>query len=81
VTATKHVAMRPSFYCAICHEPWPCKPSKAELRHEFRDDQTGLFIYLGSQLEGALEAAIRNHDWKRVDNLYERFIGWVRASD
>ncbi|MFI5494464.1 hypothetical protein [Actinoplanes sp. NPDC051859] len=75
-----HTPRQPSLDCSVCDQPWPCAPAKVELSEEFHGNRTGLTIYLGTYMDSALREAITDHEWGRVDNLYERFLGWVRSS-
>ncbi|GIE94069.1 hypothetical protein Ari01nite_15340 [Paractinoplanes rishiriensis] len=75
--ALAHVALRPSFDCGKCGEPWPCAPAKVELAEQFQADLLGLSTYLGAQMVDAMEQATGNCAWGRVDNLFDRFLGWI----
>jgi hypothetical protein len=72
-----HVALRPSFDCAKCGEPWPCAPAKVEMAEEYRGDVLGMGYFLGLQMADAMDQATHDHAWGRVDNLFDRFLGWV----
>lgn len=74
----EHVPIRPSFDCACCGESWPCAPAKVLLLEEHRGNRLSITMYLSVYMEEALGEAIRDHAWGRVDDLYERFLGWVR---
>ncbi|MGK5677741.1 flavin reductase [Actinoplanes sp. URMC 104] len=73
-----HTPERPGFGCAVCRRPWPCPPAKVQLSEEYAGDLTGLCVYLSAQLGDAIEEAVRDHNWGRVDDLYDRFVSWAR---
>jgi hypothetical protein len=77
VNELAHAALRPSFECAKCGQPWPCAPAKVEMAEEYQDDIFGMGYFLGLQMADAMDQATHNHAWGRVDNLYDRFLGWV----
>ncbi|WP_347404376.1 hypothetical protein [Micromonospora sp. WMMD961] len=41
-----HVAARPSWRCRVCGAAWPCSPARLSLLGEYRENRTGLLIYL-----------------------------------
>ena len=69
-----HLPERPSWRCRVCREPWPCKPSKADLIATM--DRVGRVIYMNSHMADAIS------DQAEFDatDMYDRFIGWARAS-
>ena len=73
----EHLPKRPSWDCEFCKEPWPCPAARVELAKEFKDSSISLSIYCATQLHAALEEAMHQHDWVKVDDLYERFMGWL----
>ncbi|MFI5494221.1 hypothetical protein [Actinoplanes sp. NPDC051859] len=73
-----HTPTQPSFDCSVCDEPWPCAPAKVELAEEYLGHGIALAIYMSIHLDNALREAIADHEWGRVDDLYDRFLGWVR---
>ncbi|TNH23066.1 flavin reductase [Micromonospora orduensis] len=68
-----HVAARPSWRCRVCGAAWPCSPARLALLGEYRENRTGLLIYLATLLD---EAA---GDLTDHDGLAERFLTWARA--
>lgn len=76
-----HMPHRPDWDCGNCGEPWPCAPAKVQLAEEHKDCPTRLSIYMSNQMGEALEEAVHNHDWGKVDDLFERFVGWVKGDD
>jgi hypothetical protein len=72
-----HLPLRPSFDCATCGEPWPCASARVELIQEYHEQTMRLLQYLAGQMGDAMGQAVKSHDWGRVDNLYDRFLGWV----
>ncbi|WFE52360.1 flavin reductase [Micromonospora sp. WMMD1155] len=68
-----HVAARPSWRCRVCGAAWPCSPARLSLLGEYRDNRTGLLIYLAALLD---EAA---GDLPGHDPLTDRFVTWARA--
>ena len=77
VLVVSHVPLRPGFDCARCGQPWPCPPGKVELAEQYHGDVLGLSRYLGAELADAMEQAVADQSWGRVDNLYDRFLGWI----
>ena len=78
-TVMAHAPHRPDWQCIECGEAWPCAPAKVLLSEEYPHDPAGLTIYMSGQMEQALAEAVRDHRWGRVDDLFERFVGWVRG--
>jgi hypothetical protein len=72
-----HLPEHPSFDCSTCGEPWPCAPAKVELSEEYLGDVISLAMYLSQHMAEAVDAAVRDRRWRQVDNLYDRFLGWV----
>jgi hypothetical protein len=72
-----HTPLRPSYACGNCGELWPCPPAKAELTEQHQDDTLRLGQYLGAHMADAMEAATANPGWGRVDDLFDRFMGWM----
>ncbi|GGM41212.1 hypothetical protein ACFFX1_12875 [Dactylosporangium sucinum] len=67
----RHVANRPSWHCATCDEPWPCR----ERQIKFLEDYQGRRHFLRALLalwmyEAAEEMGVSAGD------LHERFVGW-----
>ena len=74
-----HAPHRPDWLCPECDEAWPCAPAKVLLSEEYQHNPASLTIYMSGQMEEALAEAVRDHRWGRVDDLFERFVGWVRG--
>ncbi|MFI7573871.1 flavin reductase [Micromonospora sp. NPDC049497] len=68
-----HVAARPSWRCRVCGAAWPCSPARLALLAEYRENRTGLLIYLGALLYEATD------DLTESDGLADRFLTWARA--
>ncbi|MFI5492519.1 hypothetical protein [Actinoplanes sp. NPDC051859] len=75
-----HTPLQPSLDCSVCDQPWPCAPAKVELLEEFKGNLTSLMVYLGTYLDRAMREAVSDHHWGRVDNLFDRFVGWARSN-
>ncbi|NJP34685.1 flavin reductase [Micromonospora thermarum] len=71
-----HVAARPSWRCRVCGAAWPCSPARLALLGEYRENRTGLLIYLGTLMAEAVE----DLNGQAVPaNLHDRFLTWARA--
>ncbi|MFD6565525.1 flavin reductase [Micromonospora profundi] len=68
-----HVAARPSWRCRVCGAAWPCSPARLALLGEYRENRTGLLIYLATLLNEATS------DLAGRDRLTDRFLTWARA--
>ena len=71
-----HVPLRPGFDCARCGQPWPCAPAKVELAEQYHGNTLSLGHYLSVEMADAMQHAV-DPGWGRVDNLYDRFLGWI----
>ncbi|MFI5495260.1 hypothetical protein [Actinoplanes sp. NPDC051859] len=80
MTVLTHLPLQPSLDCSVCKCPWPCALAKAELREEFCGNRTSLTSYLTAYMQSAYREAVADHQWGVADNLYERFLGWVRSN-
>ncbi|WJK38744.1 flavin reductase [Solwaraspora sp. WMMA2056] len=74
VAEVDHVAVRPSWRCRVCGQPWPCDPAKAQLIAAY--DRIGLCMYVA---ERSVEAA---HDLPGLSPAvaYVRFLAWARTA-
>lgn len=72
-----HIALRPSWNCCLCGDPWPCHPAKGRLLIEYRHAATSLGLYLAIQW---IEASKDLENEVLSDELWSRFIGWHRPS-
>ena len=79
ISLDQHIALRPGFDCGSCGQPWPCAPAKVRLAEEYVKDKLSLRLYLNLMCFEAISEAIKDHDWKKVDDLYERFVGWAEV--
>jgi hypothetical protein len=70
----EHTPERPTWDCRRCTKPWPCDPARERLRKEYAEYPTVTALYLTSQQRHYLDDS---PDFS-LDELYERFIGWVR---
>ncbi|WP_230394981.1 flavin reductase [Plantactinospora alkalitolerans] len=57
----KHLPAYPSYRCRGCTDPWPCRSARLALATAYRDDRTGLMVYLGAHLARALQALPDTH--------------------
>ncbi|MEV0809513.1 flavin reductase [Micromonospora sp. NPDC050200] len=73
-----HAPMRPLWRCRNCAAEWPCQPARLALLVEYRDDRTGLLVYLGGLMAEATDQLAQLHPQTRLD-LTERFLAWARA--
>jgi hypothetical protein len=72
---TTHVAVRPSWQCTECGQAWPCRAGRRQLLTEHADSQISLALYLSSCL---VEAA-QDLPQQAANDLYSRFVGWLRS--
>ncbi|WP_433114747.1 flavin reductase [Micromonospora sp. CA-246542] len=70
-----HVAARPSWRCRVCGAAWPCSPARLALLGEYRENRTGLLIYLAT----LLDEATANLPSTDPESLTNRFLAWARA--
>lgn len=77
--ALTHAPRRPSYDCSNCGQPWPCAPAKTELAEQYRDAAISLTNYLSSHMAEAMDQARHDPAWGRVNNLFDRFVGWTRT--
>ncbi|MGN9775339.1 flavin reductase [Micromonospora sp. H33] len=71
-----HVAARPSWRCRVCGAAWPCSPARLGLLGEYRENRTGLLIYLGTLM---VEAMTDLNGQIPPAALTDRFLTWARA--
>lgn len=74
-----HAPHRPDWRCIECDEVWPCTPAKVLPSGERLDDPASLTIYMSGQVE--LAQAVSDYRWGRVDDPFDRFVGWVQGGD
>ena len=75
---TWHRADRPSWYCVICDQPWPCAPAKVELAEEFLNDRVSGTIYLAMCMHDAIDDNFYRAGPAPAE-LWNRFLGWYVA--
>jgi hypothetical protein len=73
---SSHHATRPSWLCGGCGGPWPCPTSQRELLAEF----DGAYVPLSLYMSAHLADAAGDLGFLPTAELYQRFIGWVRAA-
>jgi hypothetical protein len=71
-----HLPVRPGGSCQDCGGPWPCPTQQAALLAEFSDAPATLLIYLSLHLVEAIE----HNEVDTAEDLYARFLGWVRPA-
>ena len=72
----EHVALRPTWECLVCAEPWPCAVAKEAMRAEFRSFPSVMTIYMSAQMFDAAEDFMAQG--VQPPDLYERFLAWTR---
>jgi hypothetical protein len=81
VVIDQHTPLRSGFDCATCGQLWPCAPAKVLLCEQFEGRASTLVRYLGAQMGEAVGEALGDRRWGRVDDMYQRFVGWVPRGD
>jgi hypothetical protein len=71
---TTHIPDRPSWRCRHCQAPWPCIPGRADMNANM--DRAARVIYLSLQMAQANE----DQPHFTVEELFDRFLVWARAS-
>jgi hypothetical protein len=74
-----HIAARPSWRCRVCGVAWPCSPARLALLGEYRENRTGLLIYLGTVMHEAMTDLATLHGQAPPEELTDRFLAWARA--
>lgn len=69
----EHSPDQPSWKCRVCGKPWPCEPARGALMLE--GDGVTRSVYLSVQLR----IALMDMPTEPADELYRRFLGWVRS--
>jgi hypothetical protein len=69
-----HIALRPSWRCAACGDPWPCPTRREQLLAEYGNSRVSLSLYLSS----CLVEATQDLPHHQAGAHYQRFIGWLR---
>ncbi|TBL27357.1 MULTISPECIES: flavin reductase [unclassified Micromonospora] len=70
-----HVAARPSWRCRVCGARWPCSAARLALLGEYRENRTGLLVYLGSMMYDAADDLAGTCP---PETLAARFLTWAR---
>jgi hypothetical protein len=73
-----HVAARPSWRCRVCGAAWPCSPARLALLGEYRENRTGLLVYLGMLMQ---EAVTDLTNQVPPERLTDRFLTWARVRE
>jgi hypothetical protein len=76
VPRTEHLAERPSWYCRVCEQPWPCAVAKVDLAEQFARRPTELTLYMSANMYEAIED-MRAASRGSPAGLSERFLHWV----
>ena len=71
---TTHVPDRRSWRCRDCQVPWPCDPARADMIANM--DRTARVIYVSLQMAEANE----DQPHLSIEDLFDRFVYWARAS-
>lgn len=74
-----HVAARPSWRCRVCGAAWPCSPARLALLGEYRENRTGLLIYLGTLMHEAMTDLAALNGQAAPEGMTDRFLTWARA--
>jgi hypothetical protein len=72
----EHMAVRPSWNCRVCDDPWPCATAKTALTEEYQSFPSLLFLFLVSTYQEARETFGYSD---RPADLFERFVGWAQG--
>lgn len=75
LSGIEHQPTRPTWECRRCQGPWPCAAGRVQLAEAYRDDRSGLAIYMGKLYAAALEEL----PTIPPGPLYEQFVAWTRA--
>jgi hypothetical protein len=73
---TEHTPATPSWLCACCGDPWPCPPA----RDAALVDRAGSLIAVTLAMAVPMTAALRDLPHLPPQDVYRRFVGWVRAA-
>ncbi|MEV6811338.1 hypothetical protein [Micromonospora sp. NPDC051296] len=76
-----HTPARPMWFCRVDGQPWPCGEARLLLVVEFRDNVSGLTIYLAGLMYEAMRDLYRlnPHDGPDPKELFARFVAWGAA--
>jgi hypothetical protein len=78
VVVIAHTPHRPTWDCEQCGAAWPCAPAKVLLSEEFAADRLALLLYLAAFLWDAINDSVGGNPEPAF--LFDRFLGWARAS-
>lgn len=70
----RHLSKPGSWDCGACEQPWPCPAAKEQLAAEMPSLQLAMYAWL------CFEWAADDLKALSVSQMYERFVGWVRAA-
>src|SRR5690242_5893944 len=76
-----HSPLCPLWICRVDAQEWPCGPARYELSRWYRDDRTGLRMFMAELQTVALEDLWRLYGGDPPTTpqaLYDRFVGWAR---
>jgi hypothetical protein len=73
---TAHRPSRPTWLCASCGQPWPCRTARQDLLNEHVDSRVPLALDLARDFGDA----VADLPGEPVHQLYVRFLGWVRRA-
>ncbi|ABP52628.1 hypothetical protein Strop_0143 [Salinispora tropica CNB-440] len=71
-----HIPVRPGWDCAGCGAAWPCPDRRRRLLDRYAGNPAALGIYLSTQMT----AAVPDLRHLPPEELYERFLGWLRLA-
>ncbi len=72
-----HLPKRPEWTCRTDGKSWPCAPAKTALRAEYAETPTSTEQAMFSHYLAAL-ADLPDEDG---DDLYRRFVNWLRVPE
>ena len=71
----EHLPSVPGYWCATCHDEWPCPAARQALQAEFARLPTLLFAYMCGHLDAASACSLGLD----TDQLADRFLAWIPA--
>ena len=76
---TPHTPARPTWHCRVDGQPWPCGEARLLLPVEFRDNVSGLTIYLAGLMYEAMRDLyqLNPHGGPKPEELFSRFVAWA----
>lgn len=67
----EHTADRPTWYCRICHDEWPCEPARKELLNTHSPTRLAALMWC------YLETAAFEMPTMPVGDFFRRFVSWT----